>query len=91
MHGEFALRGLDAAARQFHVLPLDRGLDVLRGQAARGERRAVDPDPHGVAPLAAEIDIGHAVDRREAVHVDALEEIAQFERVVGVRGDASPT
>ncbi len=90
LHGQLALRGLDAAARQFDVLPLDRGLDVLDGQAAGGERRPVDPDAHGEAPLAAEIDVGDARHRRQPVDVDAPQEVAELEGIEGRRGDADP-
>ena len=90
LDGEFALRGLDPAAGQLDVLALDGGFEILHRQAAGGERRAVDPDAHGEAPFAAQVDVGDAGNGGQAVHIDALEVVAEFERIEGGGGDADP-
>ena len=59
-HGELALAALDPARRDVDVLALQRGRDVGDRQRLAGEPRVVDPDPHRVAPLAGEPDLGDA-------------------------------
>ncbi len=87
---QLALRRGDEPAGQLDVLLLDRALDVEHRQPARRERGAVDPDPHGVAPLAADIDRRDAGHGREPVDIDALQELGQLERVERRGGDADP-
>ena len=87
---ELALRGLDASPRQLDVLALDRGLDVLDGEAARSKRRSVDPDAHGKTALAAEIDVGDARQGRQPVDVDAPQIVAELERIERRGRDADP-
>ena len=49
---EFAVAALDAPGRKLDVLRAQRVLDVLDRQIERGQPLAVDPDAHGIAPLA---------------------------------------
>ena len=51
-HGELALRALDAAGRHLDVLAAERVLDVLRRQVVGGEPLGIEPDAHGISPLA---------------------------------------
>jgi hypothetical protein len=53
-------------------------LDVLHRKAESGERRAViDPDAHGIAPLAVDAHIGHAVEVLEAVDDEAVDIVGE--------------
>ena len=55
--GKLALRGLEAAGRDLHVLTPQRILDVGDGETARGELLRVDPDAHR-EPMAAVGEMG---------------------------------
>ena len=55
------------ARRQLDVVAPQRRIDVVDRQIARRHRPAVEPDPHRVAPLAEDLDLGDAVERRQPV------------------------
>ena len=55
-------------------------LDLGHGQTAGGQRLAVEPDPHRVAPLAGDADPRHAVDRAQAIDQHAVGVVGELER-----------
>ena len=56
-----------------------RVLDVLDGQAVGGEPVAVEPDPHGVAALAQDLDLGDARQVLQPVARVAVDEVGDVE------------
>ena len=58
---------------------LQRGLDVLHREPPGGERRAIEPNAHGIAPIAREPHARHAGQRREPVHDVALGVVRELE------------
>ncbi len=87
---DFPLAGRQPSPGKVHVLPLDRGFDILNGHAACRERGAVDPDPHRVAALAADVDARHPRHGGHAVDDDPAQEVGQLHSVEVGRGDADP-
>ena len=63
----------DLAGRQLDIAAAHRRLDIGDGQIAGGKRAAVEPDADGVAPLTANIDAGHALERRQPVDEEAVD------------------
>ena len=57
---ELALLALDPARRHLDVLPAQRLLDVLRGQAVGGQAQTIEPDPHRRRARAEDPHLGHA-------------------------------
>ena len=89
-HRELALARFDAAGGQFDVLLLQSVFHVLRGQAVGGHPVAVQPQPHGVAPLAADDHAGHPRQRLQAVHDVAVGVIGDLQRAVTLAGKRQP-
>ena len=83
-HGELARRALDPAGRDLDVLPLKRGLDVLRRQAVGGQTRGVQPDAHGIAPLAEDAHVRDAGQVLQPVLDEAVGEIGDLEGRVAI-------
>ena len=77
---EFALRGFEPARRELYVLTAQCRLDVGDGEPARGQRLAIEPDPHRVAPGAVQPDARHARQHAQPLDQDALTVVGQFER-----------
>ncbi len=90
LHGEFALRALDAPSRRFDVLVEERVLDVLNGQSLRREPLPVEPDPHRVLALAADDDRRHAGQRLERVRQVAVGEIGDVHGRLAIAADRDP-
>ena len=61
------------------ILAADRALDVLDGQAVGSKPVAVEPDPHGVAPLAQDLDLGHAGQVLQPVARVAVDEVGDVQ------------
>ncbi|MNQ56446.1 hypothetical protein D3C85_705680 [compost metagenome] len=75
------LGGFQRTGGQFDVLVAQRRLDVVDGQAARGHGGGVQPDTHGVALLAEDIDLGHARHGGEAIHQIAVGIVRQLQTI----------
>ena len=89
-HRQLARAGIQAAAGQLHILAPDGVLHVLHGQAARGQRLAVQPDAHGEAPLALDDDLGHAIHDRQPVHEAAPGDVGDLHAAVAVGTQRDP-
>ena len=89
-HRKLALARFDPPGRQLDVLPFQGVLHVLRGQAVGGHPVAVQPHPHGVAPLAADDHAGYPRQRLQAIHDDAVGVVGDFQRAVPVAGKGQP-
>jgi hypothetical protein len=87
---ELALLRLQPPRGPLGVLLLQRALDVLGGEAARGQRQAVQPDAHGEAPLPAQAHLRDALEVGEAVHEVALGVVRELEPVHPVAGEHEP-
>jgi hypothetical protein len=72
---------LQRAGRQFEVLTVKRGLDVVDGDVARRHGVRVEPDTHGVGLVAGQTHLGHAVDGRQAFDEVALGVVRQLQPV----------
>ena len=83
-----AAQGLpDPAGGGLDVLLADRGGHVHRRHFAGGQLLRVEPQPHGVVPLAEHGDVRHALDAQELVADVDRGEVAQVDVVVpAVRG-----
>ncbi len=81
-NGELAIVALDAARRDLDVLGADRRLDLLNRDVVGRHAGPIEPDAHGVAPLAADLDLGDAGDVLHPVGDEAVGEIGQLKRVV---------
>src|SRR5262249_13862252 len=85
LHAVVDAMALDAPAGNVDVLARDRGEDVARGQAARAQRGAVEPEPDRALLLAEERRRGDAGDRLDLRLQHALHELAHLDhRAVGV-------
>ena len=84
---ELAIDALDPPGRDLEVLAADRVLDVLDGQAVGRQPVAVEPDPHGVAPLAQDLHLGHAGQVLQPVARVAVDEVGDVERGDPVAGE----
>jgi hypothetical protein len=78
---EFALRGFEAARRELYVFTAQCRLDIGDGEPARGQRLAIEPDPHRVAPGAVQPDARHARQNAQPLDQDAFTVVGQFEDV----------
>ena len=83
-HGEFALQAFDAAGRHLDILAAQRRLDVLRGKVEGGEPLRIEPDAHGILPLAEEAHLGNAGNGLELILDVAVGIVGDLERGVPV-------
>ena len=67
------------AGRKLHVLAPERVLDVEDRELPRGERLAVDPDAHCVAPRSAQPDPGHPGHDAEPLGKHAVRVVRELE------------
>jgi hypothetical protein len=72
-------RAFQRAGGQFHVLGVQRVLDVVDRHAARGHGVGVQPDAHGVQRRAIEVGLGHAGDRRHPLDQIAVGVVGQLQ------------
>ena len=84
---ELAIDALDAAGRDLEILAPDRVLDVLDGQAVGRQPVAVEPDAHGIAALAQDLDLGHAAHVLQPVARVAVDEVGDVQRGHAVAGE----
>jgi hypothetical protein len=77
-HGELALHAFDAAGGNVGILVADGAFDVLHGEALSREPCRIDPHAHGIAPLAVDRHIRHAVEILEAVDHEAVDIIGEL-------------
>ncbi len=79
-HRELAIRAFDAPRRQLDVLRPERVLDVLNGEIERRQPLPVDPDAHGIAPLAEDLDVGHTLEVLDAIDDEAVDVVGDLQR-----------
>ena len=87
---EDALVGLQRARGQLDVLGAQRAFHVAHAQAARGQRLAVEPHPHGVTLAAADTHPRDAVERRILVGEIALGVVGQLRHAHAVARQVLP-
>ena len=85
-HGKLALLAFDAAGRNLDILAAQRRLDVLRGKVEGGEPLRIEPDAHGILPLAEQADLGNAGNGLELILDVAVGIVGDLERGVPVAG-----
>ena len=83
-HGELALLAFDAAGRNLDILAAQRRLDVLRRKVEGGEPLRIEPDAHGILPLAEQADLGNAGNGLELILDVAVGIVGDLERGVPV-------
>jgi hypothetical protein len=79
-HSELALLALDAARRHLDVLPPQRRLDVLQRELKGGEPLGIEPDAHGILPVAEQAHLGNPWKGVELVFHIALGVVGDLER-----------
>ena len=89
-HRELARGRAQLAGRQLDVVAPQRRLDVVDREIARRHRPAVEPDPDRVAPLAEDLDLGDAFERRQPVDDEALHVVRDLGRGQPGAGDRDP-
>ncbi len=85
--GELALDALHPARRDLDILAAQRRFDVLRRHPVGRQPRRVEPDPHRVAPLAEDPDIGDAGQVLKPVLDETVGVVGDVQRRVAVAGE----
>ena len=86
-HGELARGRLELAGRQLDVVAPQRLLDVIDREVARRHRAPVEPDADRIAPLAEDLDLRDALERRQPVEHEALDVVGDLGRAQPIAGD----
>ena len=89
-HAELALLAFDAAGRHLQVLPPHGVFHVLHGQPVRGQLVGVHPNPHRVAPVAAQLHVGHAGNGLQARLDNAVDQVGELQRAHRLAGEGQP-
>ena len=87
---EQALARGNLTGRQFDIVAPDGSFDVADRKVARCQCAAVDPDADGEATFAADVDAGHAVERRQSVGNGAFDKVGNLFRRMPVGRDGKP-
>jgi hypothetical protein len=90
LDGEFTVERLHLAGGQLDIAAAERLLDICHRDVAGRHGGAVEPDPHGVAPLSVDRDARHAVERRQPVDHEPIDEIGDLGSAHPVAGDGEP-
>ena len=83
-HGELALLAFDAAGWNLDILAAQCRLDVLRRKVEGSEPFRIEPDAHGILPLAEQPHLGNAGNGLELILDVAVGIIGDLERGVPV-------
>src|SRR5690606_3012953 len=87
-HGELAHGRLELARRELDVVAPERFLHVVDRELARRHRPPVQPDADGVAALAEDLDLGDAIQGRQAIDHEALDVVGDLGRPHAIAGNA---